>query len=138
VIFSSVYLCDILILFLHQLITPYIRILDFDWLIADVFFCIFIFRPVKISANIWINIAFHSLVCPAIIVFCNMDTSFSFDLFITGTWPMDLIFSVFATGVRIFRASNDIWLLFLGPNQIGKVMWSLDIFSRLALNCLTV
>ena len=38
--------------YIYQLITPYIRILDFDWLIADVFFCIFIFRPVKISANI--------------------------------------------------------------------------------------
>jgi hypothetical protein len=30
---------------------------------------------------------------------------------------MDLNFSVFATGVRIFRASNDIWPLFLGPGS---------------------
>jgi hypothetical protein len=34
---------------------------------------------------------------------------------ITGTWPMDLNFPVFATGVRIFRASNDVGPLFLGP-----------------------
>jgi hypothetical protein len=27
---------------------------------------------------------------------------------ITGIWPMDLNFPVFATGVRIFRASNDV------------------------------
>jgi hypothetical protein len=36
-------------------------------------------------------------------------------LFSTGTWPMDLNFPVFATGVRIFRASNDVGPLFLGP-----------------------
>jgi hypothetical protein len=30
---------------------------------------------------------------------------------------MDLTFPVFATGVRIFRASNDVGLLFLGPGS---------------------
>ena len=30
---------------------------------------------------------------------------------------MDLIFPVFATGVRIFRASNDVWPLFVGPGS---------------------
>jgi hypothetical protein len=31
---------------------------------------------------------------------------------------MDLNFPVFATGVRIFRASNDVGPLFLGPGSI--------------------
>jgi hypothetical protein len=35
----------------------------------------------------------------------------------TGTWPMDLNFPVFATGVHIFRASNDVGLLFLGTGS---------------------
>jgi hypothetical protein len=35
----------------------------------------------------------------------------------TGIWPMDLNFPVFATGVRIFRASNDVGPLFLGPGS---------------------
>ena len=36
---------------------------------------------------------------------------------ITGTWPMDLNFPVCATGLRIFRASNDVGPLFLGPGS---------------------
>jgi hypothetical protein len=35
----------------------------------------------------------------------------------TGTWPMVLNFPVFATVVRIFRASNDVGHLFLGPGS---------------------
>jgi hypothetical protein len=35
----------------------------------------------------------------------------------TGTWPMDLNFPVFAMGVRIFKASNDVGPQFLGPGS---------------------
>ena len=35
-------------------------------------------------------------------------------LLCTDMWPMDLNFPVFAMGVRIFRASNDVGPLFLG------------------------
>jgi hypothetical protein len=38
-------------------------------------------------------------------------------IFSTGTWPMNLNFLVFATGVRIFRASNDVGPLFVGPGS---------------------
>ena len=34
---------------------------------------------------------------------------------------MDLNFPVFATGVRIFRASNDVGPLFLGPGSTRKL-----------------
>ena len=36
---------------------------------------------------------------------------------VTGIWPMDLNFPVFATGVRIFRASNDVGTLFVGSGS---------------------
>ena len=48
---------------------------------------------------------------------------FDLRILITGTWPMDLNFPVFATGVRIFRASNDVGPLFLGPGST----WILEI-----------
>ena len=35
----------------------------------------------------------------------------------TGIWPMNLNFPVFATGVRIFRSSNDVGPLFVGPGS---------------------
>ena len=38
-------------------------------------------------------------------------------IFITGIWPMDLNFLVFAMRVCIFRASNDVGPLFVGPGS---------------------
>ena len=49
-------------------------------------------------------------------------------LFFTGTCSMDLNFPVFASGVCIIRASNDVGTLFLGPGSTRI----LEINTRLA------
>jgi hypothetical protein len=61
----------------------------------------------------------------------------------TGIWPMDLNFPVFATGVRIFRASNDVgsWVhTNTRKKQYSNILvfvWTQDPTSLLALKICT-
>ena len=53
----------------------------------------------------------------------------------TGIWPMNLNFPVFATGVRIFRASNDVGPLFVGPGSTRILEKKHKVRKKMAAYC---